>query len=144
MVIRHSRLVLMTVFALTGLVVSSYLSYLSVLPPTSCPIGDVGILSCNDVIYSKYAHFYGVSVALLGLGWFIVAICLIALSWHYMRFVQWVLAWSALGAVGVAALLYTEIFLLGSICPLCTVAHISALAILVISILDLRAAHKRP
>jgi uncharacterized membrane protein len=133
----------MIVFAVVGLVVSSYLAYLSILPPASCPIGDVGILSCNEVIYSKYAHFYGVSVALLGLGWFIVVIGLIALSWHDVRFIRWVVAWSVLGAGGVAAFVYTEIFLLGSICPLCTAAHTSGIAILVISILDLRATRDR-
>lgn len=139
MVTGNNRLVIMTAFAFVGLVVSSYLAYLSVLPPTSCPIGEVGRISCNEVIYSKYAHFHGVSVALLGLGWFIVVIGLIALSWHDMRFIRWVVAWSVLGAGGVAAFVYTEIFLLGSICPLCTLAHTSGLAILVISILDLRA-----
>lgn len=131
-------LVLMTAFAIVGLVASSYLTYLSMLPPTSCPIGEVGILSCNDVIYSKYAHFYGVSVALLGLGWFIVAIGLIALSWRAIRFIRWVVAWAILGAGGVVAFVYTELFLVGSICSLCTIAHLSGLAILAISIIELR------
>jgi len=133
----------MIAFAAVGLVVSAYLMYLSSLPPASCPIGEVGILSCNDVIYSKYAHFYGVSVALLGLGWFIVIIGLIVVSSRDMRLFRWVVAWSILGAAGVVAFVYTEAFLLGSICPLCTIAHLSGLAILAISILHLRAARNR-
>ena len=128
----------MMAFGLVGLVVSSYLTYLSALPPASCPIDEVGIVSCNEVIYSEYAHFYGVSVAFLGFGWFGVVICLIALTWHNMRFIRFVVAWSVLGALGVAAFIYAEIFLLGWICTLCTIAHVSGLAILVISILNLR------
>jgi len=127
-------------FAAVGVVVSAYLLYLSALPPASCPIGEVGILSCDEVIYSKYAYFYDVSVALLGLGWFIIVTGLIVLSSRDMRFIRWVVAWSILGAAGVVAFVYTELFLVGSICPLCTIAHLSGLAILAISILHLRAA----
>jgi uncharacterized membrane protein len=128
----------MVVSAVTGLLVSAYLTYLSVTPPTSCPVGDFSILYCNEVIYSKYAHIYGVSVALLGLGWFILAIGLIALTWRDGRFTLALVAWSLLGAAGVAAFVYTEVSLLGTICPLCTIAHIAGLAILVLSILGVR------
>jgi len=128
----------MVVSAVAGLLMSAYLTYLSFAPPTSCPVGDFSIFSCNEVIYSKYAHFYGVSVALLGLGWFIIATGLIALTSRDKRFALALVTWSLLGAAGVAAFVYTELFLLGTICPLCTVAHIAGLAILVLSILGLR------
>ena len=127
-------------FAVVGLLVSAYLAYLSLMPPTSCPVGDLGVFSCNEVIYSKYAYFYGVSVALLGLSWFIIVAGLIVLAWRDGRFIRGVVAWSLVGAAGVAAFVYTEVFLLRSICPLCTVAHIAGLAILIISLLGLRAA----
>ena len=129
---------IMIAFAMAGLLVSAYLTYLSLMPPTSCPVGVFGVLSCNEVIYSKYSKFFGVSVALLGLGWFVIAFGLIVLSrrnWVYMR---GVVAWSLLGAVGVAGFVYTELFLIGSICPLCTIAHTAGIAILVLSMLDLR------
>lgn len=128
----------MMVSAVAGLLMSAYLTYLSFSPPTSCPIGEYSIFSCNDVIYSQYAHFYGLSVALLGLGWFAIALGLIALLWRDGRLVWAVVVWSLLGAVGVAGFVYTEIFLLGSICPLCTIAHIFGLAILALSIAVLR------
>ena len=128
--------------AMVGLGVSAYLTYLSVDPPTSCPVGDIGIFSCNEVIYSKYAYFYGVSVAVLGLAWFIMVLGLIALAWRDERFTRVVVAWSLLGAVGVAAFVYTEVFLLRSICPFCTIAHLSGLVILAISIVSLRATHE--
>jgi uncharacterized membrane protein len=129
----------MIAFALVGLSVSTYLTYLSLSPPTSCPIGDFSIFSCNAVIYSQYSHFYGVSVALLGLGWFVIVAGLILVAWQHERFMWAVLIWSLLGAAGVASFVYTEVFLLGSICPLCTIAHAMGLAILVSAVVHVRA-----
>jgi uncharacterized membrane protein len=128
----------MAAFALLGLSVSAYLTYLSLTPPTSCPIGDFGFFSCNEVIYSTYSKFYGISVALLGLSWFIIAFGLIALTRWSWRFIRGVMAWSLLGAVGVAGFVYTELFLIGSICSLCTIAHLAGIVILVLSILGVR------
>ena len=141
---RKSLFWAMNASAVVGLLVSAYLTYLSFTPPTSCIIGDVGIFSCNDVIYSRYAEFYGVSVAFLGFGWFIIAIGLLAFAWRNEKFMQAVVAWSLLGAGGVAAFVYTEVFLLGSICPLCTVAHIAGLVILALSIVATRTPHTGP
>jgi uncharacterized membrane protein len=133
---------IMAGFASVGLLVSAYLAYLSLMPPTSCAIGDFDIFSCEKVIWSQYSHFYGVSVALLGLGWFVIVSVLLMLAWQDERFIRGVVGWSLLGAVGVAGFIYTEVFLLRSICPLCTVAHLSGLAILALSILALRAPRK--
>ena len=136
---RNTLLWEMVAFAIVGLLVSAYLTYLSLSPPTSCPIGEFSIFSCNEVIYSQYSHIYGISVALLGLGWFVIALALILITWRNVRLIPAVVAWSLLGAVGVAGFVYTEIFLLGSICPLCTIAHIAGLAILALSIASMRA-----
>jgi uncharacterized membrane protein len=70
----------MIVSALVGLTDSAYLTYLSFSPPTSCPIGEFSIFACNEVIYSQYAHVYGISVALLGFGWFLIALGLILVT----------------------------------------------------------------
>ena len=123
---------------LVGLLVSAYLTFLSFNPPSSCPVGDFGFFSCNEVLWSKYSHFYGVSVALLGLVWFIIAAGLVVVAWRNGRSIRIVFAWSMLGAAGVVAFVYTEIFLLGSVCPLCTIAHLSGLAILALSAFALR------
>jgi len=136
---KHVLFWVMIASALLGLLMSAYLTYLSLMPPTSCPVGEFSIFSCNDVIYSEYAHFYGISVAMLGLGWFAVALGLIMIAWRDSRFIRVIVLWSVLGAAGVAGFVYTEIFLLGSICPLCTIAHIAGLAILALSIASMRA-----
>jgi len=57
------------------------MTYLSSTPPTVCPVGDYGVFSCAGVIWSEYADFYGVSVAMLGLGWFIIALGLIIVAY---------------------------------------------------------------
>ena len=129
--------------ALVGLADSAYLAYLSFSPPTSCPVEEFSIFSCNEVIYSQYAHVYGISVALLGLGWFIIASGLIIVAWRDERFRSVVLVWSLLGAAGIAAFVYTEIFLLGSICLLCTIAHVMGLTILALSVVNVRTPHDR-
>ena len=125
-------------FAILGLCMSGYLTYLSLMPPTSCPVGEFGAFSCNEVIYSQYARVYGISVALLGLGWFVVALGLIVFAWRDQRLMWAVVAWSILGAAGIAGFVYTELFLLESICPLCTFAHVIGLAILSLSIVNAR------
>jgi len=124
--------------SMVGLLMSAYLTYLSLMPPTSCPVGEFSIFSCNDVIYSEYAHFYGISVALLGLGWFVIALGLILVARGNTLLTRILVAWSLLGALGVAGFVYTEIFLLDSICALCTIAHVAGLAILAFSIASMR------
>jgi uncharacterized membrane protein len=131
----------MVLFALMGLGVSAYLTYLSSTPPSSCPVYTFSIFSCDEVIWSRYSHFYGVSVAFLGLGWFAVAIGLLVLARQHERFLRGLVAWSLISAVGVAGFVYTEVFLLGTVCLLCTLAHISGLAILTLSIISV---HSRP
>jgi len=128
----------MIAFATVGLFVSAYLTYLSSMPPTSCPLGSFSVFSCNEVIYSAYSKFYGISVALLGLGWFIIAFGLILLTKRDWHFIRAVMAWSLLGTVAVVAFIYTELFLIGSVCPLCTIAHVMGIAILVLSALGVR------
>jgi uncharacterized membrane protein len=135
---RKTLFALITISAVVGLSMSAYLTYLSSTPPTVCPVGDYGVFSCTDVIWSEYAHFYGVSVATLGLGWFIIALGLIIVAWQNEPSVIGMAAWSVLGAVGVTGFVYTEIFLLGSICQLCTITHIAGLTILALSTVSLR------
>jgi uncharacterized membrane protein len=135
---RKTLFALMVTSAVVGVMMSAYLAYLSSTPPTVCPVGDYGVFSCTDVIWSEYAYFYGVSVAMLGLGWFIIALGLIIVAWQNEPAIIGMVAWSVLGAVGVAGFVYTEIVLLGSICQLCTITHIAGLTILALSTVSLR------
>jgi uncharacterized membrane protein len=129
-------------FATTGALVSASLSYLSHEPPPSCLTGYRIIgLSCDELFWSEYTQFYGISVALLELAWFITVLGLIALARHDGRFMWSVVAWSILGAAGVAGFVYNEI-LIGSTFPLWTTVHLMGLAILTFSIISLRVTHQ--
>ena len=131
-------------FATTGALVSASLSYLSHEPPPSCLTGYYSIgLSCDELFWSEYTQFYGVSVALLELAWFVIVLGLIALARHDGRFMRSVVAWSILGAAGVAGFVYNEI-LMGSTFPLWTIAHLMSLAILALAIGNLRSTHEPP
>ena len=135
---RKTLFALMAISAVVGLMMSAYLTYLSSTPPTVCPVGDYGVFSCTDVIWSEYAYFYGFSVALLGLGWFIMVSGTIVAAWRDPRFTRVVFVCSLVGVAGVAGFVYTELFLLRTVCPLCTVTHLAGLAIFVLSATSLR------
>jgi uncharacterized membrane protein len=51
-----------------------------------------------------------------------------------ISWVKFQLAWSILGTVGVVWLVYAELFLIASICLLCTLAHSIGIAVLVLTL----------
>ncbi len=107
-------------FSAAGLPLSAYL----ISPPgipQFCEIGN--IFSCEAVIQSEYSRIFGIPVAALGAGWFGVALFLSVLAIKKERGGYYLLGWSALGVIGALALLYLEVFQIGSICLLCTMAH---------------------
>ena len=116
-----------------GLIVSLYLAYVSSLP--YCP---PTLSECDVVVTSEYAYIDGVSVALLGAAWFIVAIVFSAACLFRKTFGKILFVWGLLGVAGVGYLVYIEIGVLHAICLYCTVAHVLGLAITVASIFMIR------
>ena len=108
--------------ALPGLLSSAYLAYHAAFPQSLLYCPTAGPLDCNQVTSSPYSVLFGVSVAYLGLVWFVVMLSLIALRRTGSLFTLW-----ALGIVFVAYLVGAEIFLIHSVCVYCTVAHASAM-----------------
>lgn len=109
------------ILAAVGLADSAYLTINSLFSkvPLVCPT--VGIINCGLVTSSKYAHVFGIPVALLGLLWFAA---MFVLGIARPSFAVYVLLplWIA-GIVMVGYLVYAE-FLLHAICLYCTLAHI--------------------
>lgn len=107
-----------------GLGVSGYLTAQSFNSsiPLSCP--STGIINCTRVTTSTYSHILGVPVALLGALWFTVIITLV-----YFDLKSALLPFWTLGLVFVGYLIFTEVFLIHSICVYCTVVHITVLAL---------------
>jgi uncharacterized membrane protein len=123
----------MIVLALVGIGVAGYLTwYEMVVPVGVCPI-NVGYISCSAALTSQYSRIDGISVASLGLAWFLGALLLVALTAGNRTYLNFLFAWSLIAVVGVVGLFLIEVLLLGEICPLCTSAHVSSLAITAIA-----------
>ena len=107
-----------------GLAISLYLtaeSYDSRVP-LSCP--STGAINCARVTTSVYSHIFGVPVALLGALWFAAIIALVYFDCKAALLPFW-----TLGAVFVGYLVFTEVFLIHSICLYCTAVHATVLVL---------------
>lgn len=106
--------------SLAGLVLSMYLTMLP--PPQFCEISS--FISCDAVLSSPYASFLGFPTALYGVIWFAIASSATFLAVEKKAAVKFMTAWSLLGLAAVAFLVYVEIFVIGSLCILCTATHL--------------------
>jgi uncharacterized membrane protein len=121
------------ILALVGAGVAGYLTwYETVVPEGVCPI-NVPYISCSAALTSRYSRIGGISVASLGLAWFLGAVLLGVLAAKSNLYLKFLLAWSTIAVIGVTLLFLIEILLLGEICPLCSSAHLLGLAIAAIT-----------
>jgi len=102
----------------------------------------LGVGGCEAVNASRYAEFFGVPIALIGLGGYVVIGALAA----YLAFVraariaQFALFGAAVGGVAFSIYLtYIELFVLYQICPWCVFSAIVITAIAVLSAVELLA-----
>jgi len=117
-----------------GIGVAGYLTwYEMVVPEGVCPI-NVPYISCSAALTSQYSRIDGISVASLGLVWFLGALLLGLLAAVNRTYLNILFAWSLIAIAGVVALFLTEVLFLGEICPLCSSAHVLGLGISAISI----------
>jgi uncharacterized membrane protein len=122
------------ILAIVGIGLAGYLTwYEMVVPVGVCPI-NVPYISCSAALTSQYSRIDGISVASLGLTWFIGALLLGLLAAENTRYLKLLLAWSLIAIAGVVTLFLIEVLYLGEICPLCTSAHVLGLAISAITI----------
>lgn len=121
------------VLCAAGLVVSGYLAWSDLATSSDvCPIA--GPFECSLVTSSSYSRIGGIPVALLGAFWFIVASLLAIGVINKTSWVKFQLAWSVLGTVGVVWLVYVELFLIASVCLLCTLTHSIGIAVLILTL----------
>ena len=122
------------ILAVVGIGVAGYLTwYEMVVPVGVCPI-NLPYISCSAALTSQYSRIDGISVASLGLAWFIGALLLGALAAENTRYLTLLLAWSLIAIAGVVTLFLIEVVYLGEISPLCSSAHVLGLAISSITI----------
>jgi uncharacterized membrane protein len=123
----------MIILALVGIGVAGYLTWYEIVVPVGvCPI-NVAYISCSAALTSQYSRIDGISVASLGLAWFLGALLLIVLAVRNGAYLKILFAWSLIAVAGVVYLFLIEVLFLGEICPLCTSTHVLGLAITVIS-----------
>jgi len=116
--------------SVAGIAVSVYLTvlhYAGVVP--ACPAS--GPVNCEAVLSSSYAVVAGSSIptSALGIAWFAVSVALWTLPAGRL-----VLAWSAVGLLGVLYLVFIEIDRLGAICLWCTAVHVLVVALVLIAV----------
>lgn len=121
-----------TLLASVGVAISAYLSYEHGRGGTTLACPETGIVNCAKVTESSYASIAGVSVAYLGLGFFVV-MTVLSLPWAWARSERWIhAARAALAGSGVLMvlwLIYAELFGLDAICLWCTAVHVIAVAL---------------
>jgi uncharacterized membrane protein len=123
----------MIILALVGIGVAGYLTWYEIVVPVGvCPI-NVAYISCSAALTSQYSRIDGISVASLGLAWFLGALLLIVLAVRNGAYLKILFAWSLIAVAGVVYLFLIEILFLGEICPLCTSTHVLGLSITAIS-----------
>ncbi len=113
-----------------GILISIYLTYSHFSEKTSvCDF--TSTVSCSTVNTSVYSSILYVPVALLGLIWFVLAfVMLVRLDKAHMEGAF--LYWAIIGVLGIPYLVWAE-FVLGVICPFCTVIHVILVALLVLA-----------
>ncbi len=124
--------------AAIGFIDALYLSWVK-LAHTEVFCG--GSSNCSTVNSSRYAEIYGIPIAFLGLGAYIVILILLSLegrnnSWKEL-FPLVIFGMSLIGSLYSIYLTYVEIAVIKAVCPYCVVSAVMMLFLLVVSILRL-------
>lgn len=128
-----------------GISLSSYLIYFHYEAraglPSWCNLNDK--INCTNTILSSYSEIGKIPLGAFGVVWFSVS----GLLYHNkLRFSKnastnapfYLFVWAGIGVASVVYLVYVEIFLVGSVCLLCTATHATGIAVFVLSYLSVR------
>lgn len=132
--------------SLVGLGIATYLTlahYTSTVP-LACP--NTGVINCARVTTSPQSVMLGIPVAVLGLAWFVVMVAITTpYAWRHGGVLvgRARVALAALGMAFVLYLVYTELFVLDSICLWCTGVHVVTLLLFAIITLAASATQQR-
>ena len=130
------------VVALIGLALSAYLVYyhydLRLNHDDWCDFGQ--FLNCNNVLLSPYSEIAGVPLGALGAVWFIITAVLLHFKIRRPESSAslWLFIWTLIGVASTFGLVYTELFLIGSVCILCTSSHLMGIAVFVLTWMSVR------
>jgi uncharacterized membrane protein len=131
------RVALSTVLSLVGLGVSTYLTIVHFVGNQilACPSKGGGAINCEAVITSPQSYVFGIPVAILGLGYYVVMTAINS-PWAWRsssrRIHKARLALSVLGIGFVLYLVAAELLIIKAICIYCTAVHVVTFALLVL------------
>jgi uncharacterized membrane protein len=95
------------------------------------------LINCAKVTTSSYSRQFGIPLAVLGLIFFTVTLAF-QNPWAWRSTNKWIrstrLGLAAAGAVTALWLIWVELFKLDAICMYCTVVHVLAIAIFIVTI----------
>lgn len=109
-----------------GLLTSIYLTYEHFTDNATLACTANGVVDCVKVTTSQWSTLFGIPVAVLGLGFFVV---LLGLCWPsvWRRREAWLdwarLGWLTVGLAMVVYLVWAEVVKIQAICLWCTVVH---------------------
>jgi uncharacterized membrane protein len=131
------RVTLSTVLSLAGLGLSIYLTVVHFVGNQilACPSNGGGAINCERVITSPQSYVFGLPVAVLGLGYYVVMTAINS-PWAWRSSDRRVhkarLALSVLGIGFVLYLVAAELLIIKAICIYCTAVHVVTFALLVL------------
>ncbi len=114
-------------FSLLGFSDSSYITFFESNATLSCNT-NLSFISCENVLNSPYSHLFGIPWSLLGMIWFI-AFLLLSLTGYDDVLIHVIFMFLGIGSL--IYLIFVEIGVIGYICLYCTIAHVSAILIIV-------------
>ena len=105
MIIKRN-LLLIIIISFLGLIISGYLSYLTIISENTCIISN--LFSCSEHLNGEYSHIFGFPFSILGLSWF--AINLIIITGIYFKNTSEIILkfWSIIGLITVIVNYFTE------------------------------------
>ena len=108
--------------------------------PSWCNLNDK--INCTNTILSSYSEIGGMPLGVLGVVWFFISGLLyqnkLKFSGTGTNLPFYLFIWAGIGVVFAGYLVYIELFAVGSICLLCTAAHVTGITIFVLSYLAVR------
>jgi uncharacterized membrane protein len=123
---------------LAAIAVSSYLTYAHYTTAANLACSDKGLINCAKVTTSSYSSQLGIPLAVVGLAFFAVMLAF-QNPWAWRSVRGWVrftrLGLAAGGAVTALWLIWVELFRLDAICVYCTVVHVLAIVIFILTVL---------
>jgi uncharacterized membrane protein len=125
------------VLSLVAVGLTTYLTVTHYTDPAALACPDTGVVNCTLVTTSSWSMVAGVPVAVLGLAW-ALGMTALSLPRTWRSTAPWVdtlrLVGVSAGGVMVLYLVYVELFRVGAICLWCTGVHLTALALLAVTL----------